>query len=282
MVVQLLAPLTAQVDILLARVGGPGHLDRLVVPLHDHVLVHPQPILHQSRDDAPHPHNLPHDLHLDVVVLAAVDGLADALLHVGDAHATGALPGSQALVLDVLADPDVAVDAQDDVDLGPAAAAAAEGADLHGPHLPAAPHDAAAAAGPADGEEDAVAQLAVPQAPRVQHGAALGVQLLHLGHQQVALGEEAPDGQLVRLGAPPLDAAGEVDGRQRQAGQLEGADVDAPPLGLHLDDAAHHEVAHLGGVAGAQGPHRQELVGARDDARQRREDGLVVLLHRNE
>lgn len=80
------------------------------------------------------------------------------------------------------------------------------------------------------------------------------MQLLDLRDDEVALGEEGADLELVRVGALAKDAAGQVDGGDLEDGELRGADVDAPALGLDLDYAADDEVANLGGVAGAQGP----------------------------
>lgn len=88
------------------------------------------------------------------------------------------------------------------------------------------------------------------------------MQLLDLRDDEVALGEEGADLEFVRVGALAEDAAGQVDGGDLEDGELRGADVDAPALGLDLDYAADDEVADLGGVAGAQGPDGEELVGA--------------------
>lgn len=87
------------------------------------------------------------------------------------------------------------------------------------------------------------------------------VQSLHLRNDQIPLGEERPDLQLVRLGALPLDATGKVYGGELEDGELRGGDVNAPAAGLDLGDAADDEVAYLGGVAGAEGPDGEELVG---------------------
>lgn len=225
-------------------------LDGLIVAPGDHVLVNAQAVLDEGEDDAADASNLAHGGDVHVVVLARVDLAADRLLHAVDG---GGLGGGVAL--DVLADPDVAVDAEQDVDLAGGVGG------VHGPDLALGADDAAAAAGARDGDEDAVAQLAVLEAARVQAGGAVLVQLLHLGHDEVALGEEAANLQLVRLGTLAQDAAGQVDGRDLQHRQLRRRHVDAPPLGLHLDNAPDDEVANLGRVASAQGPHREELVG---------------------
>ena len=95
----------------------------------------------------------------------------------------------------------------------------------------------------------------------MQGGAAVGEELLDLGDEEVALGEEGADLQLVGLGALAQDAAGEVDGGDLEDGELGGGDVDAPALGLDFDDAADDEVADLGSVAGAEGTDGEELVG---------------------
>lgn len=102
---------------------------------------------------------------------------------------------------------------------------------------------------------------------------AVPVQLLDLGDDEIPLGEEAPDLQLVRLGALAQDAAGEVDGGDGEDGELRGRDVDAPAAGLDLGDAADDEVADLRVVAGAEGPDAEELVGAGEGAREGGGDG---------
>lgn len=89
---------------------------------------------------------------------------------------------------------------------------------------------------------------------------AILVDALHLGHQQVAFTEEGPDGQLVGAGASAQDAAGQVDGAQRQDRQQRSRKVNFPPLRLHLDDPAHDQIADFGRVACAQGPDRQQFV----------------------
>lgn len=94
----------------------------------------------------------------------------------------------------------------------------------------------------------------------------ISMKRLHLRNNQVTLGEKRPDLQLVRLGALPLDAAGEVYGGELEDGELGGGDVDAPAAGLDLGDPADDEVAYFGGVAGAEGPDGEELVGFRYDA----------------
>jgi hypothetical protein len=95
----------------------------------------------------------------------------------------------------------------------------------------------------------------------VQTRRVVPVQALHLGNQQIALAEEGADVELVDGRPPAQDAAGQVDGAQRQAGQHGGRDVDGPLLGLHGDNAADDEVADLGGVARAQGLDGEQLVG---------------------
>lgn len=86
------------------------------------------------------------------------------------------------------------------------------------------------------------------------------MELLDLCDDKVSLGEEGADLELVRVGALAEDAAGEVNCRDLENGELGGADVDAPAFGLDLYDAADDEVAYLGGVAGAEGPDGEELV----------------------
>ncbi|GJC85175.1 putative glutamate--cysteine ligase regulatory subunit [Colletotrichum liriopes] len=243
-----LPPLAAEVNVVFDALQP--HLDRFLVSPDNHVLFDPKPVLHQRQDDTSYPRDLTHRLVVDPVVLARVDVGADALLHAVESHALGHV------ALDVLADPDEAVDAQCDVHLARAPRR------VHNPLLPLGPHDAAAAAGARDGDEDAVAQLAVLQGARVQAGGAVLVQLLDLGHHQVAFRKKRPDLQLVRVGALAEDAAGEVDGGDLEDGELRGADVDAPALRLDLDDAADDQVADLGGVAGAEGADGEELVGA--------------------
>ena len=125
----------------------------------------------------------------------------------------------------MLADPDVSVDAEGHLDRPSTVGS------LHSPRLALGADDtSAAAADAADGEEDAVSQLAVPQTAGVQARAALLVQGLDLGHDEVALGEEGADLQLVRVGALAQDAAGKIDGADLQGCVLAGADVDAPSL----------------------------------------------------
>ncbi|GKT90567.1 glutamate-cysteine ligase modifier subunit [Colletotrichum tofieldiae] len=243
-----LPPLAAEVNVVFDALQP--HLDRFLVSPDNHVLFDSKPVLHQRQDDTSYPRDLTHRLVVDPVVLARVDVGADALLHAVESHALGHV------ALDVLADPDEAVDAQCDVHLARAPRR------VHNPLLPLGPHDTAAAAGARDGDEDAVAQLAVLQGARVQAGGAVLVQLLDLGHHQVAFRKKRPDLQLVRVGALAEDAAGEVDGGDLEDGELRGADVDAPALRLDLDDAADDQVADLGGVAGAEGADGEELVGA--------------------
>lgn len=223
----------------------------------DRVLIHLQSVLNQRENDTLQAGNLPHRRGLNFVVLARVNLAAHALLHTIDA---GSLGGDVAL--DVLADPDVPIHPEQDAHLPPGIGR------LQRPNLPLGAHDTGPAPRAADGDEDAVAQLAVLEAAGVQAGGAVLVQLLDLGDDEVALGEEAADLQLVRLGALAQDAAGQVDGRDLQDGELRGGDVDAPALGLDLDDAADDEVADLRGVAGAQGPHGEELVRLCEGARQ--------------
>lgn len=257
------ASLPAKVQIVLCRFLA--HLDGLRVALDDHVLVHLEPVFDQGEDDAPDPGNLAHGGDVDGVVLAGVDLAADALLHAVDSRGVGGV-----VVFGMPADPDVAVDAEEDVDLGGAVGG------VHGPLLPLGPDNAGAASGARDADEDAVAQLAVAQAAGVQAGGAVLVQLLDLGDDEVALGEEGADLELVGLGALAEDAAGEVDGGDLEGGELRGGDVDAPAAGLDLGDAADDEVAYLGGVAGAEGADGEELVGPGEGAGQGGYDGRAV------
>lgn len=231
-----------------------------MVSAHDHLLVDTQAMLDKRLNDAADARDLAHRGGGDLVVLARVDVESNALLNARDGDPRGLRGG--AFSLDMLADPNIPVDAENNVDLVRVVGGGAGGAgvDVHGEGLAAGAHDAAAAAGAADGDEEAVAQLAVLEGARVQHGAAVAVELLDLGDEQLALGEEGADLQLVRLGAPPLDAAGQVDGGEGQLREQGGADVDAPPPRLHLGDAADDEVADLGRVARAQGAHGEELV----------------------
>lgn len=246
-------PLASQVDIILHRL--PSKLNRLVVPPRHGILIHLDAVLHQRENHAPTPGNLPHRSNVHVVVLARVDLRADALLHAVDARRLGS-----SIALNVLADPDVPIHAQQDVNL------AAPVGRLHGPQLALRTHNAGTATGARHGDEDAVAQLSVLETAGVQAGGAVLVQLLDLGDEQVALGEEAPDLELVGLGALAEDAAGEVDGGDLEDGELGGGDIDAPALGLDLDDAADDEVANLRVVARAEGPHGKELVCAGEGA----------------
>lgn len=102
---------------------------------------------------------------------------------------------------------------------------------------------------------------------------AILMQLLHLSNHKIPFGEEAADLQLVCFGALAEDAAGEVDGGDLEDGELRGGDVDAPALGLDFDDAADDEVADLRGVAGAEGPDGEELVGFGEGAGEGGGDG---------
>lgn len=86
------------------------------------------------------------------------------------------------------------------------------------------------------------------------------MELLDLGDDEIPLGEEAADLQLVRLCALAQDAAGKVDGGDGEDGELRGGDVDAPALGLDLGDAANYQVANLRVVAGAERADGEELV----------------------
>lgn len=87
----------------------------------------------------------------------------------------------------------------------------------------------------------------------MQARSAVLVELLHFRDDEVPLGEEAADLELVCLCALAENTAGEVDGGDGEDGELGGGYVDAPALGLDFDDAADDEVADLRGVAGAQG-----------------------------
>ena len=242
-----------------------AHLNRLSVALDDHVLVYFESVLYQRQDYTPDSRNLPHRRHFNGVVLARINLAAHALLHAADARRLGGQ-----VALNMLADPDVAVDTQQHINLATTVVG------IHGPLLPLGPHDARTAARAGDTDEDAVAQLAVLETAGVQAGGAVLVQLLDLGDEQVALGEEAADLQLVRLGALAEDAAGQVDGRDLQHGELRGGDVDAPPLGLHLDDAADDEVADFWGVARAERLDGKELVGLGEGACEGGCDGCAV------
>lgn len=231
----------------------------------DPVFVDLETILHQRKDDSADPCNLLHRRDVDAVILARVHLAADRLLHSIDGRGFGSH-----FALNVLTDPDVPVDTQNHVNL------AASIGRLHRPHLPLGPDDAATAARTTDTRKDTIPQLPILETARVQARAAILLQLLHLGDDQVPLGEEAPNLQLVDLGALAQDAAGQVDGRDGEDGELGGGDVDAPALGLDLGDAADDEVADLGVVARAEGAHREELVCAREGAGEGGCDGCGV------
>lgn len=233
----------------------------MISPRHG-ILVYLDAIFHQRENHAPAPGNLPHRGDVDVVVLARVDLGADAFLHAVDARCLGG-----DVALDVLADPDVPIHTQQDVNL------AASVGRFHSPQLALRTHHTSPASRAPDGDEDAVSQLTVLQATGVQARGAVLMQLLNLGDEQIALGEEAPDLELVGLGALAEDAAGEVDGGDLEDGELGGGDVDAPALGLDLDDAADDEVADLRVVARPQGTHREQLVGAGEGAGEGGGDG---------
>ena len=89
---------------------------------------------------------------------------------------------------------------------------------------------------------------------------------LHLGDEEVALGEKRADLQLVGGGAPAEDAAGQIDGAEGEVCEERGREVDFPPLGLHFDDAPDDQVADFGRVACAEGRDGEEFVGAEDGA----------------
>lgn len=95
----------------------------------------------------------------------------------------------------------------------------------------------------------------------MRRGRPVPKQGLRLRDQQVALGEERADLQLVRDGAFTQDVAVEVDDGEGQVGEESGGDVDFPPLRLHFDDSAHHQVADFRRVPCAEGPDGEELVG---------------------
>jgi hypothetical protein len=99
------------------------------------------------------------------------------------------------------------------------------------------------------------------------------VQRLHLAHQALPLLKERPDLQLVALRPPPQYPTRQIDRAQRQPGEERRADVDAPALGLDLDDASDDEVADLGGVAGAEWGDGEETVGLDGEAGDGRADG---------
>lgn len=107
----------------------------------------------------------------------------------------------------------------------------------------------------------------------MQRGRPVLEQRLHLRDQQVALGEESADLQLVRAGAFAQDAAGQVDGGQGEVGQESGGDVDFPPLRLHFHDPAHDQVADFRRVPCPEGPDGEELVGFLNGARDGGDDG---------
>jgi hypothetical protein len=99
------------------------------------------------------------------------------------------------------------------------------------------------------------------------------MQRLHLAHQALPLLKERPDLQLVALRPPPQDPTRQIDRTQRQPGEEGRSDVDAPALGLDLDDASDDEVADLGGVARAEGGDGEEAVGLDGEAGDGRADG---------
>lgn len=107
----------------------------------------------------------------------------------------------------------------------------------------------------------------------MQAGRAILVDALHLGHQQIALTEKGPDGQLIGAGASAQDTARQVDGTQRQVRQQRSREVDFPPLRLNLDDPAHDKIADFGRVACAQRTDRQQLVCFLEGAGHGGEDG---------
>lgn len=108
----------------------------------------------------------------------------------------------------------------------------------------------------------------------MQRRRAVLVQLLDFRDDQVALGEEASDLQLVCFSALAENAAGEIDGADLEDGELGGGYVDAPSFGLDFGDAPDDEVADFRGVAGAEGMHGEEFVGFGEGSREGGGDGL--------
>ena len=124
-----------------------------------------------------------------MVVAARVAGAADGVLEARDGDVVRLLQGRHGdFGGHVLADPDVAVDAENDIDGTPPT----RGVD--GPDLPSRPDDPATTAGAADGQEHTIAQFPVLEAARVQARRAVLVDGLHLRHQQVTLAEKGADG----------------------------------------------------------------------------------------
>lgn len=74
---------------------------------------------------------------------------------------------------------------------------------------------------------------------------------LHLGHEQVALGEEGTNGQFVSGGAFTEDTAGEIDGGEWKVGEKGGRKVDFPSLCLNFDYSTDDEIADFWRVAGS-------------------------------
>ena len=91
---------------------------------------------------------------------------------------------------------------------------------------------------------------------------------LHLGKDQITLGEKRADGQLVRGRALSQNSTWEVDRAEREVGEQRGGEVDFPALGVDFDDAADDEVADFGGVARAEGVDGEEFVGDVDGSRE--------------
>ena len=157
---------------------------------------------------------------------------------------------------DMHGDPDVAVEAEDHIDV------------LVGEVDKVALDSAHEGAG--NGDEYAVAELAVAEGAGVEAGAAVCEDGLHLGDEEVVLGEEGAHLELVGLELAALHAAGEVDGREGQGGGDGGVHVYAPALGTDLYDTPDDEIADFRRVHGPHGADGEQLVGPLQHAGQGR------------
>ena len=124
------APLTTEIQGIVAVAVGAGDLDSLVVAAGDGVLVDAEAVLHESGDNAADARDLAHRGRRQRVVLTRVHVEPDVFLGARDPRS--ARFRRRSLALHVLADPDVAVDAQHDVELVVGAAASESAEVRHG------------------------------------------------------------------------------------------------------------------------------------------------------
>jgi hypothetical protein len=79
----------------------------------------------------------------------------------------------------------------------------------------------------------------------VEESAAVSVELLHFGDEEISLCEKGSHLEFVVSCAPPEDSAGKVNACELQDGVLLASDVDFPALCTDFRDSAYDQVSYL-------------------------------------